>query len=233
MALSNNQVKRAGKVARDWWMDPRLTLELTPEEIEAAEAAVNIVIEYRSYFSEPMLKVRMGLTSFVSTCGIEDAKLGQRLKRINRILAKLERFNPKMQLTTMQDIGGVRVVVPSLDALRELERHIRKRWGPGIRELYDYIAEPQDSGYRAVHIVVVRDGYPIEIQLRTERQNTWAQLNEALARQAGAELKWGEGPGEMKAFLEYLGETFAIQDAGGVVDDETRTRLRELAAQVQ
>jgi ppGpp synthetase/RelA/SpoT-type nucleotidyltranferase len=79
----------------------------------------------------------------------------------------------------------------------------------------------------------VRDGYPIEIQLRTERQNTWAQLNEALARQAGAELKWGEGPGEMKAFLEYLGETFAIQDAGGVVDDETRTRLRELAAQVQ
>jgi ppGpp synthetase/RelA/SpoT-type nucleotidyltranferase len=215
-------------------MDPRVSLEeFTPEENAAAEEAVNAVIEYRSYFSEPMLKVRMGLTSFVSTCGIKDAKLGQRLKRINRILAKLERFHPRMQLTTMQDIGGVRVVVPDLDSLRTLEAHIQKRWGNTVRESYDYVANPQTSGYRAIHLVVMRDGYPIEIQLRTERQNTWAQLNEALARQAGAELKWGEGPDEMKAFLRYLGETFEIQDLGGTVDDERRNRLRELAAQVE
>jgi ppGpp synthetase/RelA/SpoT-type nucleotidyltranferase len=31
----------------------------------------------------------------------------------------------------------------------------------------DYIAEPKSSGYRALHLIVKRGGYPIEVQLRT------------------------------------------------------------------
>ena len=33
-------------------------------------------------------------------------------------------------------------------------------------------------GYRAVHVIVYWDGIPVEIQIRTELQDTWAQIVE-------------------------------------------------------
>lgn len=229
---SNESIKKAGKILRNYWLDPRDAEDFPEDELEPIFNAWVMADDYRASFAQPMLAARMGLKSFVGTCGYPDAKIGQRLKRLNRIVAKLVRFNPQMQLTRMQDIGGVRVVLSDVEAVVALDEHIHKRWDKEIKRYDDYISSPQESGYRAVHIVVERRDRLIEVQLRSERQNDWAQLNESLSRQAGAELKWGVGAEDVKEFLRLLAESMATLDSGGEVDEKMRNAVKKAASEV-
>ena len=136
-----------------------------------------------------MLKTRMGLASFVRTLGLEGVDLTQRLKRFDRIIGKLRRHR-SMQVVTMQDIGGCRLVVPTLVEQAALAARIQHVWAERLHEVYDYVSEPKPSGYRAFHIVVLRDGRLIECQIRTDVQHKWADYVEALSRTEGVELKW-------------------------------------------
>lgn len=180
-------------------------------EIEQRDADVELVNAYRRSYSDPLLKVRMGLTSFRRTVGSPDAAITQRTKRFERIISKLDRFSSQ-RLSQMQDIGGVRIVVDSLDGQLTLVRHVEAQWSDQIVRHDDYVASPQSSGYRAHHIVVRRDDRLIEIQARTERQHTWAENVEATSRVVGAELKWGEGPEEILAYYVLLGEIVDLAD---------------------
>ncbi len=49
-------------------------------------------------------------------------------------------------------------------------------------------------GYRAVHIIVTLDERRIEIQVRTQLQDLWAQAMERLADEAGREIRYGVHP---------------------------------------
>lgn len=49
-------------------------------------------------------------------------------------------------------------------------------------------------GYRAVHLIVRIDGIPVEIQVRTALQDTWAQIVERLADQWGRGIRYGQEP---------------------------------------
>ena len=49
-------------------------------------------------------------------------------------------------------------------------------------------------GYRALHLVVFVDDLPVEIQIRTELQDTWAQIVERLADRWGRGIRYGEDP---------------------------------------
>lgn len=57
----------------------------------------------------------------------------------------------------------------------------------------DRRAEPS-AGYRAVHVVVTVQDVPVEIQVRTARQDEWAQLVEALADKWGRGIRYGDDP---------------------------------------
>jgi ppGpp synthetase/RelA/SpoT-type nucleotidyltranferase len=50
------------------------------------------------------------------------------------------------------------------------------------------------QGYRAVHVIAYPDGYPIEIQIRTEWQHLWAEWFERLADRYGRGIRYGEPP---------------------------------------
>lgn len=65
----------------------------------------------------------------------------------------------------MQDIGGCRAVLASIDEVRRVEARLRKSRPPVGYS--DYVTTPRSSGYRGVHLVVVYDGRRIEVQLRT------------------------------------------------------------------
>ncbi len=208
---SKSQIRKAARRLRNFFANNELMMALPPEEQDEIRRSFEIVEWYRRSFAVPMLKVRMGLKSFVGTCGHPDAQIAQRHKRLPRILAKLIRY-PQMQITTMQDIGGCRVVLPTLDAVEELRRHIHYRWESQIVGEDDYIAAPQASGYRAIHVIVRRDDRRIEIQLRTVRQHVWANTVEALSRRLGVELKWGRGPEQIIAALARLADAMADED---------------------
>ena len=67
-----------------------------------------------------------------------------------------------------------------------------------IRDRRDEAAE---SGYRAVHVIVVRDGRMVEIQLRDPREHEWALAVERLGARLGIGLKEGEGPDDLREYF--------------------------------
>ena len=77
----------------------------------------------------------------------------------------------------MQDIGGCRAVVDSMEQLRALENRLKKFRTP--ISYADYTEHPRQSGYRAVHVVVEYQERAIEVQLRTHPMHAWALAAEA------------------------------------------------------
>lgn len=59
-----------------------------------------------------------------------------------------------MQLSRMQNIGGLRAVVSSLSKVEELKENYRSsRFKHELHLFKDYIQNPKDSGYRGIHLV--------------------------------------------------------------------------------
>jgi hypothetical protein len=68
----------------------------------------------------------------------------QRLKRFITILDKLKR-EPTLDLSKMQDIGGVRAVVGSIEEIRRVQRRLT-RVRP-VRGYSDYITSPREISF--------------------------------------------------------------------------------------
>jgi putative GTP pyrophosphokinase len=224
MALpaSKKAINRAGDVLRDrgpiWtgagkWFD-----------------AIHLLERYRACWQlrpSPLLtNISMNLRSRAKR--FAEATVSQRLKRVDRIIEKLERF-PKMQLARMDDIGGCRVVFGSLDDLRHFEERFRRTWQSEIIGSKDYIATPKvETGYRAVHIIVERRGLPVEIQLRTAIQHRWAMTVESAELITGAPLKDGGGPPGMVESFRLLSELEAYRDMNQPIPMELINQLRNV-----
>ncbi|MDO5494232.1 MAG: hypothetical protein Q4G64_00795 [bacterium] len=161
-----------GEIGPDEWLD-----------------ALAVVAAYRKQFSYPLLKVNNGLRSFCKALDLNDAVVSQRLKREETIIEKLTKRETSMNLLTMQDIGGCRVILGSRSDLRALHGRIQKSWSSRIIKVDDYIADPRASGYRAVHIIVETNGMPIEVQLRTQDLHDWAETVESFGGRSGLNYK--------------------------------------------
>lgn len=72
----------------------------------------------------------------------------------------------------MADIGGCRALLIDQSKADAVAARLRRNWD--VTRTRDYAAEPKDSGYRAVHLIVRRKGRLIEVQLRTPLQDAWA-----------------------------------------------------------
>lgn len=148
----------------------------------------------------------------------------QRLKRLDTLIGKLAR--EQGNVTQMQDIGGVRAVLPSLRHIYIVRRRLLKSWKI-IRER-DYIARPKSSGYRALHLIVKRNGYPIEVQIRTVGQDAWANTVEETGRQIGVDLKFGAGDERSDGIFLAMAELFARFDRDGLSRDDLLEGLKRL-----
>jgi putative GTP pyrophosphokinase len=140
-----------------------------PVDAERFERALDVLLRFRAAHRLPLGKATMGLRSMVTTekCLV---RVSQRLKRVPTILDKLRR-EPRMQLATMQDIGGCRAVLDNLDEVRRVQRRLIKN--RPVVKVNDYINEPRSSGYRGVHVIVQYDDRNIEVQLRTIVMHSW------------------------------------------------------------
>lgn len=168
---SKTSVRRAGSTVRKHAQG-----DASDEELEAA---VDVIVAYRAQFSEPLVDVNRRLRVMCQGLGVGH-DITQRLKKSKTILSKLTR-EPGLDLSRMQDVGGCRVVVATLADLRRVEAEILRLWNGKVHHIKDYVESPRDSGYRAVHIIVVSQGQQIEIQLRTESMHTWAETVEAFS----------------------------------------------------
>ena len=114
--------------------------------------------------------------------------------------------------------------------LRRLEEHITLRWE--VLRHYDYIREPRSSGYRAVHLVVRRDTYRIEIQLRTERMHQWAQTVESFSGHYSANYKQ-DGDSDIQQLMSVLSRLDEAVERGDSPNVADRDAIRTIAARVR
>lgn len=233
VVLSNSRVDRAGLVLR-----AHVTGASPAPTTDQLHDAARTVEAFRAAHRVPMLTARVGLQSCITTEGYaigSDVEITQRLKRRDTVWDKLRR-EPTMKLSRMQDIGGCRAVLPSLEAvarvLRRFTANSLRRNGSADRVL-DYVEHPRDSGYRAVHIHTRYSGRRVEVQLRTPWQHRWARLVEDLTSRTGIDYKSGEGHHDLHQLLRALGDLYATRDVEGpdqsVPDAELRTLGERIA----
>lgn len=179
--------------------------------------------------STPLGKATIGLRSVVRTEHCSRVEVSQRLKRAPTIVDKLDR-EPTLSLPRMQDIGGCRAVLGSIDELRRVESRLRKN-RPQVG-YSDYITHPRASGYRGVHVIVQYDDETgtarrIEVQLRTLVMHEWAITVERLSSRMGQNLK-GDGLHAVQQLLAAVSKAMACEEVGMEVDASLLTRMDEL-----
>jgi len=225
MRYSKEKVNRSGRLLAD---DLRLITEGQGEAHRhpSIEEAVEIVEWWRREHARPLSIVAANLRDYAAEEGTP--VVAQRLKKLPTIASKLLR-EPKMKLARMGDIGGVRAVVPDQAAAFRIAGRLRRNWT--ITRVHDYVTHPKADGYRALHLINRYRGRSIEVQLRTPRQDRWANAVETFARTVAPDLKYGGGPPALRAYFITLGEALAVRDEEQPVDPALLSRLGELAAQ--
>lgn len=227
--FSKSEIDRSGVLLRDVQIAirDRGTDAVFDWQQEDVEGALSAVTWWRLAHARPLSKVAANLRYHVEKeDGYVDGRIDvtQRLKRLPTMIGKLERES-KMRLSRMADIGGVRAKLPTLEHVNAVSRRLRKTWT--IVRTRDYVGHPKSSGYRAIHHVVRRDSMLIEVQLRTVRQDAWANQVEEDGRLRGAELKFGAGELEIHDYYRAISKAFAALDRGEQLGGKIEAELVE------
>jgi len=121
----------------------------------------------------------------------ENAVAVYRLKRMASIIKKLQRPERKFELGALDDIGGCRLIVETVDDVYAAAKWLNDRLE--IKAIKDYVEKPQNSGYRSYHAIykvpVNAVVYRIEVQIRTRLQHLWATAVEAVGEIYNIEYK--------------------------------------------
>jgi hypothetical protein len=121
----------------------------------------------------------------------------------------------------MEDIGGCRAVVRSVDMVRriaqlyEKSRSKHKRLPP-----VDYLTSPRNTGYRGIHLIYAcnsgrkpeYNGLKIEIQLRSRQQHAWATAVETVDAFTSKGLKDGSGDVGWQRFFALMSAFIASKE---------------------
>jgi putative GTP pyrophosphokinase len=204
-AFSKSRVKAAGKRLRDGTFDL--------EDVAVLE-------NWRACHSY-ILNTFQAILRFRSKG--KDITVAQRLKRRHTIFDKLRR-EPSMQLSTMHDIAGCRLIFDSEAGLMEFRRSLHKskarhKLRSSDSDRYNYILYPKESGYRSVHDVyeycvsskngVTWNGLLIEIQYRTIFQHAWATAVEVADLITYKRIKFSEADQDHHYFFQLANEIIA------------------------
>jgi putative GTP pyrophosphokinase len=173
------------------------------------DEAITIVETWRSDHAAPLARV-------AETMQKHTPEVAQRIKRFDAILNKLRR-HPRMNLSQMEDVAGVRATFATQQQVLHVAAALEAAPPGRLRRKRMYIdgadPGPKPDGYRAVHLVIDDGGRFVEIQLRTRRQDAWAQMVERDTRRLGEALKFGGGPEDLRDFYRTVSEEFAMFDA--------------------
>ncbi|MFF0575338.1 nucleotidyltransferase family protein [Streptosporangium saharense] len=196
---------------------------------EDAEAFASVAEAYQDALAQAE-RYLFGLGFRVST----------RVKTTQVLIEKLCRESSR--LSQVQDLAGARIVVQDrMDQDKALEsiRGFFDAHAPKPCKAKDRRADPS-HGYRAVHLIVFLEDIPVEIQIRTQLQDVWAQIMERLADHWGRGIRYGDLPEAPDALvrvgLDSVPRRKVLEELGvlsGAIDNLERHRLRFLAMESQ
>jgi hypothetical protein len=207
-------------------------------DVSALESAFEVVGNWRACHAFLLNTFQAGLRNRARQLG-GFPLIAQRTKRLASIVAKLERF-PTMTLSQMQDIGGCRAAVTNVQKVRQLgELYVSGNLKHELHTVDDYIARPQDTGYRGIHLIyryrsdknTRYNGLKIEMQLRSRMQHAWATAVETVDFFTRSALKASQGPRQWHRFFALMGSVLALRERTPLVADtpeDPRALLSEL-----
>lgn len=206
MKISKEKINQAG-----------LSFLKAKSKVSKSEAN-EILQEFRINHQHPMTLFRHLIDRKLKKYKIK-ALVSQRLKRIPSIIKKLQ-IQKNMQLSRMQDIAGLRIVVSKLndvyllrDEIRKVEKHGNFKFN-FIGEK-DYIKETPKSGYRSLHLVYIYNKgiettkqCRVEIQIRTYIHHSWATAVEVMGTYLRQPLKQSFGDKKYLDIFKDISKVF-------------------------
>lgn len=236
---SKSQIKKAGKILTN--------AHVSQEEFDWA---VELTGRWRACHAYPINTIQSTLRSKLRINNFKDFIVAQRLKRLPTIINKLYRY-PQMKLDTMQDIGGIRAILNSIEDVYKLRNEYTESeyFKDLIVDPKDYIASPRDAdGYRSLHLIFkyVNKKHPsynnlrIELQIRTKLQHTWATAVEAMGTFLGQALKARQGDRKWLDFFAITSSAFAYMEKckpvprfANLTKNDTFLKVAEMEADMQ
>jgi Region found in RelA / SpoT proteins len=228
LEYSKKDVVRAGEALRGnlvWGPD-------TKAEIEKVFSVAN---SWRASHALPMARMRAELHGRMSALRLKGLTAA-RLKQMPSIRGKLRRIDSNLR--QLQDLGGCRAVVPTIDEARQLATAIRSNSPHTLKREDSYMDSPRESGYRSHHLVFAfepRDcsesGYEgrlIELQIRSRLQHSWATAVEAVGLYRGESLKSGMGSEGWLRLFELMSLEIAASEGFLYARDERNSRVQEI-----
>ena len=136
------------------------------------------------------------------------AEVTGRPKHIYSIWKKMK--GKDVDFDELYDVRAFRVIVSDIKDCYTVLSILNDLWTPISKEFDDYISRPKHNGYRSLHtVVVVDDGRPLEVQIRTHEMHQFAEY--------GVAAHW--------RYKETGGSNFSAQEY-----DEKIAWLRQLLA---
>lgn len=180
---------------------------------EEWEAADKIFDEFRQAHLQPLTSTTIAIQNWFRADNASYI-IVQRLKRNPQILKKLRRLNTR--LTQLQDIGGLRIIVDQNSDVDRLIEYItdklKRQTSIVIKRTVDYRKKGRDdSGYRAAHIIMEKDGVSLELQIRSRIQHYWAELIERTSVIYGYVIKELEGDERVIKYFKELSNLFYLR----------------------
>ncbi|MCP9799882.1 RelA/SpoT domain-containing protein [Synechococcus sp. RedBA-s] len=220
MNFSKTRIDKAGRaLARDEYRSEEEYFDL--EEV---------FDEYRKLHLAPLSLTTLEIQNWLAA---EEGEycIAQRLKRKPQIVRKLKRLNTR--LSQLQDIAGLRIVVENNYSVDELLRFLRLKVSENqnfeVRRETDYRGQGRDdTGYRAVHFLIEREGFSIELQIRSKQQHYWSETIERTSVIYGYYLKEGEGDQTVLTYFKQLSNAFYEFESGRRLSPAHRIDLEDL-----
>ncbi len=198
-----------------------------------------VVNNWRASHAYPMHIIYMHLRRMIEKR--KDCIVAERLKRLESIVSKL-RDGRCNNLWTMQDLGGCRLIVPTVKEVHHYaECYEKSRKRHKRKDVYDYIANPQPSGYRSLHVVYeyhsdhsseYNRNMLIEIQFRTRLQHLWATAVETMGLFTKKAIKSGKGSDDENRFFALVSTLFAMREEQAIVPN-TSSDIREVVEEIR
>ena len=224
---SRNQIIKAGKTIKK---------DCTPEE---KEFALKVIDNWRAAHAYPLHVFYIHLKNMAASN--QGIIVAQRLKRLDSIVDKLKR-EPSMSLWTIQDLGGCRFIVNSIESVyKYYNQYKTSRVRHKFIKEYDYIQNPKPSGYRSLHVVYefhsdsnedYNKNMLIEIQFRTHLQHLWATAVETMGIFTKQAIKSGKGSTDIKRFFALTSSLLAIKEEMPIVPN-TPTEIDKIVNEIK
>ena len=119
-------------------------------------------------------EVETNISTHLKKDGINIISMKSREKHLYSLYRKMRQ--KELSLNEIMDIYALRIVVDTMDACYRALGVVHTLYKPMHGRFKDYIAVPKANGYQSLHTTVLgHHGLPIEIQIRTEDMDKFAE----------------------------------------------------------